>query len=71
MQGLTETRAFPGLAGRFGFNKDGDGVKDICVMMVKGGRWVQVEHVPAQGDGGGPRVVPVPHPQAAVLRRRT
>jgi branched-chain amino acid transport system substrate-binding protein len=49
MQGLTETRAFPGLAGRFGFNKDGDGVKDIYVMMVKGGRWVQVEHVPAQG----------------------
>ena len=48
MQGLTETKNVQGLAGRFGFNKDGDGVKDIYVMMVKGGKWVQVDSSPAQ-----------------------
>jgi len=48
MQGLTETTAFPGLAGKFGFNQDGDGVKDVYVMMVKGGRWVQVDFAPAR-----------------------
>ncbi len=47
MQGLTETTAAQGLAGKFGFNKDGDGVKDIYVMMVKGGKWVQVDYAPA------------------------
>lgn len=48
MQGLTEAKGVQGLAGKFGFNKDGDGVKDMYVMMVKGGRWVEVEFAPAQ-----------------------
>lgn len=48
MQGLTETKAFPSLAGKFGFNQEGDGVKDVYVMMVKGGRWVQVDFAPAR-----------------------
>jgi len=48
MQGLTETTSFQGLAGKFGFNKDGDGVKDMYVMMVKGGRWTQVDFAPVQ-----------------------
>lgn len=47
MQGLTETTGAQGLAGKFGFNKDGDGVKDMYVMMVKGGRWTQVDFAPA------------------------
>lgn len=50
MQGLTETTSFQGLAGKFGFNKDGDGVKDIYVMMVKGGKWVQVDFASAQAS---------------------
>lgn len=48
MQGLTETKAFPGLAGKFGFNQEGDGVKDAYVMMMKNGRWVQVDFAPAR-----------------------
>jgi branched-chain amino acid transport system substrate-binding protein len=48
MQGLTETTSTQGLAGKFGFNKEGDGVKDIYVMMVKGGKWTQVDFAPAQ-----------------------
>ncbi|HEY7675736.1 MAG TPA: ABC transporter substrate-binding protein [Candidatus Methylomirabilis sp.] len=48
MQGLAETTGAQGLAGKFGFNKEGDGVKDIYVMMVKGGRWTQVDFAPAQ-----------------------
>ncbi|HEV8306705.1 MAG TPA: ABC transporter substrate-binding protein [Methylomirabilota bacterium] len=48
MQGLTETASFPGLAGKFGFNQEGDGVKDVYVMMVKNGRWAQVDFAPAQ-----------------------
>lgn len=48
MQGLTETKAFPSLAGKFGFNPEGDGVKDVYVMMVKGGRWVQVDFAPSR-----------------------
>jgi len=43
MKGLTATRDWPGVAGRIGFNADGDGVKDIYVFMVKGGKWVKVE----------------------------
>jgi branched-chain amino acid transport system substrate-binding protein len=48
MQGLTETRSAQGLAGKFGFNKDGDGVKDMYVMTARGGHWVEVEFAPAQ-----------------------
>jgi branched-chain amino acid transport system substrate-binding protein len=48
MQGLAETASFPGLAGKFGFNQEGDGVKDVYVMMVKNGRWAQVDFAPAQ-----------------------
>ncbi|MGH7319775.1 MAG: ABC transporter substrate-binding protein [Candidatus Rokuibacteriota bacterium] len=48
MQGLTGTTEFPGLAGKFGFNKEGDGVKDVYVMMVKGGRWAQVDFAAAK-----------------------
>lgn len=47
MQGLGEVKAVQGLAGKFGFNKDGDGVKDVYVMMVKNGRWTQVAFAPA------------------------
>lgn len=47
MQGLGEVKAVQGLAGKFGFNKDGDGVKDVYVMMVKNGRWSQVGFAPA------------------------
>jgi len=50
MQGLTETTSVQGLAGKFGFNKDGDGVKDMYVMMVKGGRWTQVDFAPVAGN---------------------
>ncbi len=50
MQGLTETTSFQGLAGKFGFNKDGDGVKDMYVMMVKGGRWTQADFAPVAGN---------------------
>jgi branched-chain amino acid transport system substrate-binding protein len=46
-QGLNETTGHQGLGGKFGFNKDGDGVKDVYVMMVKGGRWTQVDFAPA------------------------
>ena len=47
MQGLSEVKAVQGLAGKFGFNKEGDGVKDVYVMMVKNGRWSQVAFAPA------------------------
>ncbi len=50
MQGLTETTSFQGLAGKFGFNKDGDGVKDMYVMMVKGGRWTQADFAPVAAN---------------------
>ncbi|MFQ5692341.1 MAG: ABC transporter substrate-binding protein [Nitrospinota bacterium] len=42
MKGLAATTNFQGLAGRVGFNKDGDGVKDIFVLMAKDGQWVKV-----------------------------
>jgi len=31
------------VAGRHSFNQDGDGVKDIYVFVVKGGKWVRIE----------------------------
>jgi branched-chain amino acid transport system substrate-binding protein len=43
MKALTATKSWPGVSGKFGFNEDGDGVKDIYVFMVKGGKWVKVE----------------------------
>jgi branched-chain amino acid transport system substrate-binding protein len=43
MQALAATREFPGLAGKFGFDADGDGVKPIYVVKVTGGRWASIE----------------------------
>jgi len=43
MQGLAATREFPGLAGKFGFDADGDGVKPIYVVKVAGGQWVPID----------------------------
>ena len=43
MKGLTATKDWPATAGRHSFNQDGDGVKDIYVFMVKGGKWVRIE----------------------------
>ena len=43
MERLTTTKDFPGLAGKIAFNKNGDGVKDIYVVKVQGGKWVVVD----------------------------
>jgi branched-chain amino acid transport system substrate-binding protein len=43
MKGLAATKDWPGVAGRHSFNQDGDGVKDIYVFVVKGGKWVRIE----------------------------
>jgi branched-chain amino acid transport system substrate-binding protein len=42
MKALTATKDWPGVAGKLGFNEDGDGVKDIYVFMVKGGKWTKL-----------------------------
>ena len=43
MKGLTETKAFPGVEGRVGFDKNGDGVVQVYVIEVRDGKWVEVE----------------------------
>jgi branched-chain amino acid transport system substrate-binding protein len=43
MKALTATKDWPGVAGKLGFNDEGDGVKDIYVFMVKGGKWTKIE----------------------------
>ncbi|MFQ5914626.1 MAG: ABC transporter substrate-binding protein [Nitrospinota bacterium] len=42
MKGLSATRDYAGLAGRLGFNEDGDALRDIFVLMAKDGKWVKV-----------------------------
>lgn len=41
MEAMTKTTDFPGLAGKFGFDKDGDGVKPIYTVKAQGGKWVK------------------------------
>jgi branched-chain amino acid transport system substrate-binding protein len=41
-RGLSQTRAFPGLAGTMGFNEDGDGLRPVFVLMAQDGQWVRV-----------------------------
>ena len=41
-RGLSETRAFPGLAGTTGFNEDGDGLRPVYVLKAQDGQWVRV-----------------------------
>lgn len=43
MKGLTETKAFPGVEGKVGFDKNGDGVVQVYVIEVRDGKWVEVE----------------------------
>jgi len=43
MKGLTKTKAFPGVEGKVGFDKNGDGVVQVYVIEVRNGRWVEVE----------------------------
>ncbi len=43
MKGLTNTKAFPGIEGNVGFDKNGDGVVQVYVIEVKNGRWVLAE----------------------------
>jgi len=43
MKGLAATKDWPAVAGRHSFNQDGDGMKDIYVFVVKGGKWVRIE----------------------------
>jgi hypothetical protein len=42
MKYLTTLRDFKGVASR-GFNEVGDGIKDVHVDEIKGGRWVLVK----------------------------
>lgn len=42
MKGLSATRDYEGLGGRLGFNKDGDALRGIFVLMAKDGKWVKV-----------------------------
>ena len=43
MKGLTKTKAFPGVEGKVGFDKNGDGVVQVYVIEVRDGKWVEVE----------------------------
>lgn len=43
MRALATTRNWPAVGGQMSFNKDGDAVKNIYVLMVKGGKWVRIE----------------------------
>jgi branched-chain amino acid transport system substrate-binding protein len=39
MIGLTNTKAFPGVEGNVGFDKNGDGAVQVYVIEVRNGRW--------------------------------
>lgn len=43
MIGLTNTKAFPGIEGNVGFDKNGDGVVQVYVIEVRNGRWVKAD----------------------------
>ncbi len=43
MKGLTKTKAFPGVEGKVGFDKNGDGIVQVYVIEVRNGRWMEVE----------------------------
>jgi branched-chain amino acid transport system substrate-binding protein len=43
MKGLTDLKAFPGLATDTEFNKDGDAVRDVYVVRAQGSEWVLVK----------------------------
>ena len=43
MIGLTNTKAFPGVEGNVGFDKNGDGVVQVYVIEVRNGRWVKAD----------------------------
>lgn len=43
MQGLTSIKSYEGIAGKLGFDENGDAVKEVHVLKAQGGRWVRVE----------------------------
>ncbi len=43
MKGLSSIKTFEGIAGKIGFDENGDAVKEIHVLKAQGGRWVRVE----------------------------
>ncbi len=43
MQGLVTIKTYEGIAGKVGFDENGDAVKDIHVLKAQGGRWVKVD----------------------------
>jgi len=43
MKGLTDLKAFPGLAAETEFNKDGDAARPSYVVKAQGGEWVLVD----------------------------
>jgi branched-chain amino acid transport system substrate-binding protein len=43
MIGLTNTKAFPGVEGNVGFDKNGDGAVQVYVIEVRNGRWEKAD----------------------------
>jgi len=41
-QGLSQTKAFPSLAGTTGFNEAGDGLRPVYVLRAQDGQWARV-----------------------------